>query len=266
MASENRFQRTQGILSPEQIRGLTDIHIVIAGVGGAGGQAALDLARLGVGCLTLADFDTYERHNMNRQAGCFESTLGQPKIDVVARMCQDINPELRIRKVPEGITELNCQQLLQAGDLPKPAFVIEVIDLAGVSAKVALHRACRERGITAMTGIMLGFGGSVIVFQPDAPGYERLFVRADGTLDLASAIPRIGSYVIREYLERCFAGRGHAPTCVTGATTASALMVAQIIRGLLYGRDAMTAWPNYVYLDFVDQIFVRDAFPAGTQG
>jgi hypothetical protein len=248
------------VLSAAVLGKLADLHILIAGVGGAGGQVAVDLARLGFGYLTLCDFDLYERHNMNRQAGCFESTLGERKIDVMARICEDINPQLRIRKVPEGITDANSAELLDGGTFPEPAFVVEVIDLAGVRAKIALHDACRSRGITAMTGIMLGFGGSLIVFRPDAPAYDELFVRADGRLDLARAIPRIGSYVLQESLDACFQGRGHAPTCVIGATTASALMIGEIMRGLLLGKESMTCWPEYLYIDFVEHVFVRDSF------
>ena len=260
VVTDDRFQRTQGVLSTALIRQLEDIHILVAGVGGAGGQVAVDLARLGFGYLTLCDFDVYERHNMNRQAGCFESTLGELKIDVMARTCADINPKLQIRRVPEGITESNSAELLSGGAFPEPAFVVEVIDLAGVRAKIALHQACRARGITAITGIMLGFGGSVIVFRPDAPSYEQLFVRPDGRLDLASAIPRTGSYFIQETLDACFQGRGHAPTCVIGATTASALMIGEIMRGLLLGKESMTSWPEYLYIDFVDHVFIRDSF------
>ncbi|MEY2934807.1 MAG: hypothetical protein RL033_5556 [Pseudomonadota bacterium] len=258
MTMDDRFQRTQGILSPAAIRQLGDLHILVAGVGGAGGQAAVDLARLGFGHLTLADFDVYERHNMNRQAGCFESTLGQRKIDVIAGMCADINPSLKIRKVPEGITEANSRELLQAGELPEPAFVLEVIDLSGVRAKMALHRACREQGITAMTGIMLGLGASLIVFPPSAPSFEQLFVGPDGRIDLASAVPRLGSYFLKEFLEDCFAGRGHSPTCVIGATTASAMMVTEVLRGLLLGKQAMTTWPECLYVDFFDRVATRE--------
>jgi molybdopterin/thiamine biosynthesis adenylyltransferase len=260
VTSEDRFQRTQGVLSPAAIRQLAELHILIAGVGGAGGQAAVDLARMGFGYLTLADFDVYERHNMNRQAGCFESTLGQRKIDVVASMCCDINPELKVRKVPEGITETNSTELLMAGAFPEPAFVLEVIDMAGLQAKIALHRACRERGIIAMTGIMLGLGASLIVFAPDSPPFERLFVRPDGSLNLASAVPKVGSYFIKEFLDACFAGRGHGPTCVIGATTASAMMVTEVLKGLLLGKQAMTTWPEYLYVDLFDQASVRASF------
>ena len=111
-----------------------------------------------------------------------------------------------------------------------------------------------------MTGIMLGFGGSLIAFGPDAPSFGQLFVHPDGRIDLASAVPNLGSYFVKEFADACFAGRGHAPTCVIGATTASAMMVTEIIKGLLLGKKAMTTWPEYLYMDFFDQTFVRGSF------
>ena len=257
MSLDDRFQRTQGVLSPDAIQRLSKIHVVLAGVGGAGGQAAVDLARLGFGYLTLADFDVYERHNINRQVGCFESTLGQRKIDVVGRMCLDINPNLKLRKVPEGITEANSRQLLAASEFPAPEFVLEAIDIAGAAAKGHLHRACREGNVTVMTGLMLGFGASLLVFAPDAPPYEQLFLSADGRIDLSTIVPRLGSYFVPEFIDACFAGRGHAPTCVIGATMASALMVSEVMRGVLLGKHAMTVWPDYVYVDLFDHVYVR---------
>lgn len=252
MTTDDRFQRNQGVISPETADILSSKHILVAGVGGSGGQVAVDLTRLGIGYLTLADFDVYERHNMNRQVGCFESTLNQPKIDVVSRICLDINPSLRIRKIPVGVTQENASELLVCGKFPEPAFVIEVIDLVGVEAKIALHRACRKNEITIMTGLMLGFGAALHVFHPDAPPYEELYISQDGKINLPSIIPKLGSYVIEEYFDACFEGRGHAPTCVVGATTASAMMISEIMRGILLGKEDMTSWPDYLYVDFFD--------------
>jgi molybdopterin/thiamine biosynthesis adenylyltransferase len=261
MEQDNRFQRTHGVLSPATIQDLSKIHLLIAGVGGAGGQVAIDAARLGFGHLTLADFDIYERHNINRQVGCFESTLGQRKIDVVGQMCRDINPNIRLRLIEDGVTEQNIPDLIAPKDFPAADFVLEVIDIAGIKAKIELHRACREAGITAITGIMLGFGGSLVAFDPTAPGYDKLFTDEQGRLDLRRIIPRWGSYFVKGILEACMDGRGHAPTCVIGATTAASLMISEVMRGIILGKSAMTVWPEYLYVDFVDQVYVREKLP-----
>lgn len=62
-----------------------------AGCGGLGSHAALALARLGVGTLVIADFDTVEPTNLNRQAFVAED-LGAPKVDALARLISSVNP------------------------------------------------------------------------------------------------------------------------------------------------------------------------------
>ncbi|CAM3909762.1 thiamine biosynthesis protein ThiF [Corallococcus sp. ZKHCc1 1396] len=253
-----RFQRNLGVLHPQTMDKLSTTHVLVAGVGGAGGQCAVDLARLGFGCLTLADFDVYERHNINRQIGCFESTLGQPKVDVVERMCRDIHPDLRVHKVHEGITDDNVAAVLAgSGGLPPVDYVVEVIDIAGARAKESLHQTCRQQGIPIMTGLMLGFGAALHVFQPDAPLYEEMFILPDGRIDLPKIIPHLGSYMLQEYMDACYQGKGHAPTCVIGATTAAGLMVSEIMRGVMLGPRAMVSWPEYLYVDLFDHRYVR---------
>ncbi|MFY1825093.1 ThiF family adenylyltransferase [Myxococcus fulvus] len=255
---EPRFERNLGVVSAEVMARLARTHVLVAGVGGAGGQCAVDLARLGVGCLTLADFDTYEVHNMNRQVGCFESTLGASKVDVVGRMCLDIHPDLRLRLVREGITEDNVTDVLAGTQvLPPVDYVVEVIDIAGARAKQALHKACRERGVPAMTGLMLGFGAALHVFQPDAPLYEELYILPDGRVDLPAIIPHLGDYLHQAAMEACFAGKGPAPTCVVGATTAAGMMVSELMRGVMLGAHTMVSWPEYLYVDLFDHRYIK---------
>jgi molybdopterin/thiamine biosynthesis adenylyltransferase len=255
--SDMRFQRNLGVISPETAKKLSSTHVLIAGVGGAGGQAAIDLARLGFGCLTLADFDRYEIHNMNRQAGCFEQTVGKVKIDVVGEMVRNINPSVRLRLVHDGITQSNAETLLAESELPRVDYVIEVIDIAGAEAKSQLHEACRKQGVVAMTGLMLGMGASLHVFQPDAPTYDEAFLTAEGKYRWDLLAPATGSYMLKEYLDACFRGKGHAPTCVIGATSASALMVSEIMRGVILGKQEMVSYPEFIYVDFVDHRYVR---------
>ncbi|MCY1014927.1 ThiF family adenylyltransferase [Pyxidicoccus sp. MSG2] len=261
---EPRFQRNLGVIGPATMEQLAHTHVLVAGVGGAGGQCAVDLARMGLGVLTLADFDTYERHNMNRQVGCFESTLGQSKVEVVGRMCLDIHPDLRLRRVREGITEDTAEEVLAGGaGLPPVDCVVEVIDIAGAREKQALHRACRARGVPVMTGLMLGFGAALHVFQPDAPLYEELYILPDGRIDLPAIIPHLGSYMLQEYMDACYQGTGHAPTCVVGATTAAGMMVSELMRGVMHGPRAMVSWPEYLYVDFFDHRYVRASLKPG---
>ena len=51
----------------------------------------LTLARLGVGRFNLADFDSFEIQNFNRQSGATMATIGRPKIEVMTEMAKAIN-------------------------------------------------------------------------------------------------------------------------------------------------------------------------------
>jgi tRNA threonylcarbamoyladenosine dehydratase len=258
---DERLQRTVGVLSEESLAKLAATHVVVAGVGGTGGQCAVDLARLGVGFLTLADFDVYERHNINRQIGAFESTLGRPKVEVVAGLCSDVNPRLRVRRVNEGVTETTVDRLVHPPEFPKAQFVVEVVDVQGVAAKAALHAMCRNQDVVLLTAPMIGFGAALHVFHPDAPPFEQALLGPDGRLDLGRIAPRVGSYFVPEVLAACLGGQGHVPTCGIGATLASALVVSEIVRGVVFGRGEMVAFPECVYLDLLDGVFLRGRLP-----
>src|SRR6478609_9850637 len=100
---EQAFARNIGWVTAAEQATLRRKRVAVAGLGGVGGSHLLALARLGIGAFHIADFDTFELANFNRQAGALASTLGQPKTKVLAAMAKDINPELDIRVFPEGV-------------------------------------------------------------------------------------------------------------------------------------------------------------------
>jgi tRNA A37 threonylcarbamoyladenosine dehydratase len=93
---------------------LRKARIAIAGLGGVGGAHLLALARLGTSHLNIADFDV---HNLNRQAGAFMPFMGQSKLDPMARMAQDINPEIDQRLFPQGVQPDNIDGFLRDVDV-----------------------------------------------------------------------------------------------------------------------------------------------------
>src|SRR5476649_648857 len=114
---EQAFSRNLGWVSEAEQQSLRGKRVAIAGMGGVGGVHLLTLARLGVGAFSIADFDTFDIVNFNRQAGAAMSTLGQPKVDVMARMALDINPDLDIRRFPQGIDGGNLDSFFADADL-----------------------------------------------------------------------------------------------------------------------------------------------------
>lgn len=122
---EDWKQRTRLLLGEEKSERLRRAHVLVVGVGGVGAYAAEMLCRSGVGRLTLVDADTVQPTNINRQLPALHSTLGQPKVEVLAARFRDINPEVELTVLPVFLKDENIPQLL---DADRYDFVVDAID------------------------------------------------------------------------------------------------------------------------------------------
>lgn len=122
---EDWKQRTRLLLGEEKSERLRQAHVLVVGVGGVGAYVAEMLCRAGVGRLTLVDADTVQPTNINRQLPALHSTLGQPKVEVLAARFRDINPEVELTVLPVFLKDENIPQLLDAA---RYDFVVDAID------------------------------------------------------------------------------------------------------------------------------------------
>ncbi len=161
------FSRNIGILTKEEQQRLARATVAIAGMGGIGSNTAVMLARMGVGRFKLADFDTYEHANINRQHGAFFDTIGQRKVEVVERELKRINPQVEVVLEPNGFTAANGEAFLQGADL-----AIDAIDFYAIEAHLEFHRQCRKRKLYVLMGSPVGFSGCLQVFDPNGMSLE----------------------------------------------------------------------------------------------
>jgi molybdopterin/thiamine biosynthesis adenylyltransferase len=171
---EEAFSRNLGLISPEEQETLRNSRVAIAGMGGIGGIDLVTLARLGIGRFTIADPDTFEISNTNRQYGAMSSTLGRPKAEVLAEVVRDINPEIDLRVIPEPIDCNNAAEFLRDADL-----FIDAIDFFNVDARRMLFRAAAAQKVFAITAGPVGFSGIWIVFDPAGMTFDRYFDLSD---------------------------------------------------------------------------------------
>lgn len=164
------FSRNIGWLSAAEQARLRQKRIAIAGMGGVGGLHLLALTRLGIGKFAIADPDTFELANFNRQAGASLSTLDQPKADAMAQAARDINPELDMRILREPVGEANLADFLDGVDL-----YVDGLDFFAFDARQATFRACAERGIPAITVAPLGMGAALLNFLPGGMTFDEYF-------------------------------------------------------------------------------------------
>ena len=97
-------ERAALLFKEEGLNKLKNSNVLIVGLGGVGSFAAEFLVRAGVGKLTIVDGDTVDITNINRQLPALHSTIGQPKVTVVANRLMDINPELQLTCVEEFLS------------------------------------------------------------------------------------------------------------------------------------------------------------------
>ena len=143
--------RTELLLGKERAGKLAESHVLVIGLGGVGAYAAELICRAGVGAMTIVDADTVNASNINRQLPALHSTLGEPKVEVVARRLLDINPRLRLTAINEFLRDERTEEVL----LSQPfSFVVDAID--SLSPKVFLMRAAYSRRIPIISSMGAG--------------------------------------------------------------------------------------------------------------
>lgn len=134
---------------------LRDSSIGIAGLGGLGSNAAVALARAGIGKLVLVDFDIVEKKNLTRQY-YFLDQIGKLKVEALRENIEKINPEVTIE---------TYNQKLEKGSMEKPFtsvnVVIEALDNAETKAAFIEEILTKlpNKPIVAASGVA-GYGHS----------------------------------------------------------------------------------------------------------
>lgn len=144
---ERQFDRTVRLIGEDAQRRLSASGVAVFGIGGVGSFAAEALARAGIGRLMFIDADVVDATNINRQLVALNSTVGQPKCEVMKRRALDINPNARIEAMQMFYGTDTAGRL----ELAQFDYIIDAID--SVSSKLLLierANAAHVRIISAM--------------------------------------------------------------------------------------------------------------------
>jgi molybdopterin/thiamine biosynthesis adenylyltransferase len=167
---KDAFSRNLGWLSETEQLIIKSQSVSIAGVGGVGGQYAEMLARLGVSKFKLAEFDTFEIQNFNRQNGSGISTIGHAKIEVIQSLILDINPDAEIEIFNQGVNDENVDEFLKNSSVYLDGLDFFVLDIREI-----IFKKCREKNITAITIAPVGMGASMVIFNSASMSFEDYF-------------------------------------------------------------------------------------------
>ncbi|MBS7008533.1 thiamine biosynthesis protein ThiF [Anaerostipes sp.] len=159
--------------TPEVRNRLREGCVAVAGLGGLGSNIALMLARTGIKKLFLADFDTVDPSNLNRQAYTV-SQMGMKKTDALQELIRQVNPWIELETFDGRVTEENVGTLFkpymiicEAFDTPESKAVL----VSGVLSKLP------EAFVISGNGMAGSYSSNLIRTDKKM---ERLYVCGDG--------------------------------------------------------------------------------------
>lgn len=262
---DQAFSRNIGWVTPQEQQTLRGKRVAIAGGGGVGGVHLLTLVRLGVAHFHIADFDTFDVVNFNRQVGAMMSTVGQSKADVLARMAKDINPEVQIKIFEEGVNSGNLPAFLDGVDL-----YVDALDFFAFDARRQTFAMCAQLGIPATTAAPLGMGAALLNFMPGKMTFEEYFQWGDlPDLDKAIrfAIGLAPAGLHRAYLvvpEAVNLSKQKGPSTFMACQLCAGIVATESLK-ILLGRGKVWAAPYGVHFDAYRNTLKRTWRPGGNR-
>lgn len=145
--------------------------IMVVGCGALGSLCAMYLAASGVGTVGIADFDTIDISNLQRQLFFDESSLGTPKCATLAARMRAINSDTVVAEYPEMINERKARDLFAEYD-----FIIDGSD--NPATKLMTARVCESLGKPYCIGGVREMSGQVMSWAPGHAGYADMFGNA----------------------------------------------------------------------------------------
>ena len=243
------FSRNIGWLTEAEQERLRHKRIAIAGMGGVGGFHLLTLARLGVAKFNIADLDRFELANFNRQAGAVMSTLDRPKVDVLAEMVRDVNPECELEIFPDGVNEGNLSRFFRDVDL-----YVDGLDAFAFDIRERVFAYCAEYRIPATSVAPLGMSAALLNFMPGGMTFEEYFQLA-GKSDLEKSIRFLVGFapalLHRHYLvdrTRVDLKAHRGPSTGLSCEACAAVASAEALK-ILLGRGKVWAAPHAIQFD-----------------
>ena len=260
---DQAFSRNIGWLTKIEQAKLQRSRVAIAGLGGVGGAHLLTLSRLGIANFNISDFDDFDVHNLNRQAGAFMPFMGQSKIETLARMARDINPEVDIRLFPKGVHPDSVDEFLRDVDV-----YVDGLDFFALPARRMVFAKCREKGVPALTAAPLGMGVAFLLFSPSGMSFEEYFKVEghDSDEQYARFIAGLSPAMVqRDYLVDPSAvnfREKRGPSTVMACDLCAGVMGTSVLKVLL-GRGSMRAAPWGMHFDAYHQTLKHTWRPFG---
>ncbi len=163
-----RYLRNGSTISPQQQLRLFQSRAAVVGCGGLGGYVIEELARLGVGQLTIMDYDHFEEHNLNRQLFSSMDTLGKSKVIAAVDRVKRINPAVTVNGIEGKFDIIKGPEMLSGAKV-----VVDALD--GISVRLELAEVCDQLKVPLVHGAIAGWYGQVLTQFPGENSMKILY-------------------------------------------------------------------------------------------
>ena len=166
MNNNQLLRYARHIMLPEiDVKGqekLLAAKVLIIGLGGLGSPVSLYLAASGIGSLTLADFDSVDLSNLQRQIVHKTSNIGWPKTESARQTLLNINPDIGIRTIGNRLTREQLEAETERADV-----VVDCTD--NFNVRYAINDACLKNKTLLVSGAAVRMEGQLMVVDPKNP-------------------------------------------------------------------------------------------------
>lgn len=147
--NEEQFKRTTALIGINNLEKLINSKVLVFGVGGVGGYVVEGLCRSGVGYIGLVDNDVVSVSNINRQIIATYDSLGEYKVDIMAKRIKSINPNAHCEIYKTFYLKDN-----EKIDFSIYDYIIDCIDT--VSSKIAIIEKAKKLNIPVISSMGTG--------------------------------------------------------------------------------------------------------------
>lgn len=165
-----RYSRIAAIpeIGDEGVASINNGKVLVIGCGALGSLCAMYLAGSGVGTIGIADFDTIDISNLQRQLFFDELSLGRSKCDVLYERIRALNSEIKVNVINHLVKEDRAMELFRCYD-----FIIDGSD--NPATKLMTARVCERIDLPYCIGGVRGFSGQVMSWSKGHAGYTEIF-------------------------------------------------------------------------------------------
>lgn len=173
------IQKSGTSIKENSLSKLKNAKVLIVGSGGLGSPVAYILAKMGIGKLGLADFDTVDISNLNRQILHSTDKIGMAKVESAKAFLMELNPDIEICAYQQKFSKENAESLVNEYDI-----IVDGLD--NLPTRYLLNDTCYFLKKPLVEAGVLAFNGLATVILPDkGPCYRCTFPEVEDT----SAIP-----------------------------------------------------------------------------